>query len=47
MPAASTSHSTWSARPYFEATLDALNTGGRIVYIAALGGGVLQVPVGP
>jgi putative PIG3 family NAD(P)H quinone oxidoreductase len=29
----------------FEATLDALNPGGRIVYIAALGGGVLQVPV--
>ena len=32
--------------PYFDATLDALNTGGRIVYIAALGGAVLQVPVG-
>jgi putative PIG3 family NAD(P)H quinone oxidoreductase len=31
--------------PYFDATLDALNTGGRIVYIAALGGAVLQVPV--
>ena len=31
--------------PYFEATLDALNTGGRIVYIAALGGPVLHVPV--
>lgn len=31
--------------PYFEATLDALNSGGRIVYIAALGGPVLQVPV--
>jgi NADPH:quinone reductase-like Zn-dependent oxidoreductase len=29
----------------FEATLDALNPGGRIVYIAALGGPVLQVPV--
>ena len=28
-----------------EATLDALNPGGRIVYIAALGGGTLQVPV--
>lgn len=26
-------------------TMDALNTGGRIVYIAALGGPVLQVPV--
>ena len=31
--------------PVFEATLDALNPGGRIVYIAALGGGMLQVPV--
>lgn len=31
--------------PYFAATLDALNTGGRIVYIASLGGPVLQVPV--
>ena len=31
--------------PVFEATLDALNPGGRIVYIAALGGGILQVPV--
>ncbi|MBS0193907.1 MAG: NAD(P)H-quinone oxidoreductase [Proteobacteria bacterium] len=31
--------------PYFEATLGALNTGGRIVYIAAQGGGTLQVPV--
>jgi len=31
--------------PFFDATLDALNTGGRIVYIAALGGPVLQVPV--
>ena len=31
--------------PTFEATLEALNPGGRIVYIAALGGGVLQVPV--
>jgi len=31
--------------PVFEATLDALNQGGRIVYIAALGGGILQVPV--
>jgi NADPH:quinone reductase-like Zn-dependent oxidoreductase len=31
--------------PVFEATLDALNPGGRIVYIAALGGPVLQVPV--
>jgi len=32
--------------PYFNATLDALNIDGRIVYIAALGGPVLQVPVG-
>ena len=31
--------------PFFDATLDALNPGGRIVYIAALGGPVLQVPV--
>lgn len=31
--------------PYFQATLDALNTGGRIVYIAAQGGNTLQVPV--
>jgi NADPH2:quinone reductase len=31
--------------PYFDATLDALNIGGRIVYIAALGGPLLQVPV--
>ncbi|HUH89570.1 MAG TPA: NAD(P)H-quinone oxidoreductase [Lysobacter sp.] len=31
--------------PYFEATLDALNPRGRIVYIAFLGGPVLQVPV--
>jgi NADPH:quinone reductase len=31
--------------PYFDATLDALNQDGRIVYIAALGGPVLQVPV--
>ncbi|HET9485458.1 MAG TPA: NAD(P)H-quinone oxidoreductase [Xanthomonadales bacterium] len=31
--------------PYFEATLDALNTGGRIVYIAAQGGSTLSVPV--
>ena len=31
--------------PAFEATLDALNPGGRIVYISALGGPVLQVPV--
>jgi len=30
---------------YFAATLDALRTGGRIVYIAALGGGTLEVPV--
>jgi NADPH:quinone reductase-like Zn-dependent oxidoreductase len=31
--------------PYFAATLDALRTAGRIVYIAALGGGTLEVPV--
>ena len=31
--------------PYFAATLDALNPGGRIVYIAALGGADLLVPV--
>lgn len=31
--------------PYFAATLDALKTAGRIVYIAALGGGTLEVPV--
>jgi NADPH:quinone reductase len=31
--------------PYFAQTIDALNTGGRIVYIAALGGGNLDVPV--
>lgn len=31
--------------PYFEQTLDALNTGGRIVYIASQGGAVLNVPV--
>lgn len=31
--------------PYFAQTLDALNTGGRIVYIAAQGGDTLQVPV--
>jgi len=31
--------------PYFAATLDALKTGGRIVYIAALGGCTLDMPV--
>jgi putative PIG3 family NAD(P)H quinone oxidoreductase len=31
--------------PYFSPTLDALKTGGRIVYIAALGGSTLEVPV--
>lgn len=31
--------------PTFAATLEALNVGGRIVYIAALGGGTLQVPI--
>ncbi len=30
---------------YFDKNLDALNTGGRIVYIAALGGGNIDVPV--
>ena len=30
---------------YFDKNLDALNTGGRIVYIAALSGPVLEVPV--
>lgn len=30
---------------YFEKNLDALNTGGRIVYIASLGGSTLEVPV--
>jgi putative PIG3 family NAD(P)H quinone oxidoreductase len=30
---------------YFAQTLDSLNPGGRIVYIAALGGDMLQVPV--
>ena len=31
--------------PYLRATLDALNTGGRIVYIASQGGDMLEVPV--
>ena len=31
--------------PYFEQTLEALNPGGRIVYISTLGGAVLHVPV--
>jgi len=31
--------------PFLDQTVDALNTGGRIVYIAALGGPILQVPV--
>ena len=31
--------------PYFEQTLEALNTGGRIVYIASQGGATLSVPV--
>ena len=31
--------------PYLSATLEALNTGGRIVYIASLGGGTLEVPI--
>lgn len=29
----------------FAGTLDALNVGGRIVYVAALGGGTLEVPI--
>jgi NADPH2:quinone reductase len=32
--------------PYFAATLDALNTGGRIVYIATQGGDTVQLPLG-
>lgn len=31
--------------PYFAATLGALKTGGRIVYIAAQGGGTIEVPI--
>jgi putative PIG3 family NAD(P)H quinone oxidoreductase len=31
--------------PFLDQTMDALNTGGRIVYISALGGPILQVPV--
>ena len=31
---------------YFNQNLEALNTGGRIVYIAAQGGGTLDVPIG-
>ena len=32
--------------PYFAQNLEALKTGGRIVYIAAQGGGTLDVPIG-
>jgi NADPH:quinone reductase-like Zn-dependent oxidoreductase len=32
--------------PYFAKNLAALKTGGRIVYIAAQGGGTLEVPIG-
>ena len=32
--------------PYFEATLDALNTGGRIVYIAVQGGATVELSLG-
>jgi putative PIG3 family NAD(P)H quinone oxidoreductase len=32
--------------PYFAANLAALKTGGRIVYIAAQGGGTLELPIG-
>ncbi|MGA0603738.1 NAD(P)H-quinone oxidoreductase [Caulobacter sp. KR2-114] len=31
---------------YFAKNLEALNTGGRIVYIASLGGGAVQLPIG-
>lgn len=33
------------AGDYFAKNLEALNTGGRIVHIAALGGGVVQLPI--
>jgi NADPH2:quinone reductase len=32
--------------PYFAKNLAALKTGGRIVYIAAQGGGMLELPIG-
>jgi NADPH:quinone reductase len=32
--------------PYFAGNLEALNTGGRIVYIAAQGGGSIELPIG-
>jgi len=32
--------------PYFAGNLSALKTGGRIVYIASLGGGTLELPIG-
>jgi len=32
--------------PYFAKNLAALKTGGRIVYIAALGGGTIELPIG-
>jgi len=32
--------------PYFAGNLAALKTGGRIVYIASLGGGTLELPIG-
>ncbi len=32
--------------PYFAKNLAALNTGGRIVYIAAQGGGTIELPIG-
>jgi putative PIG3 family NAD(P)H quinone oxidoreductase len=32
--------------PYFSGNLAALNIGGRIVYIASLGGGTLELPIG-
>jgi putative PIG3 family NAD(P)H quinone oxidoreductase len=33
------------AGPYFPKNLEALNTGGRLVHIAALGGGVVELPI--
>jgi putative PIG3 family NAD(P)H quinone oxidoreductase len=33
------------AGPYFAKNLEALNTGGRLVHIAALGGGVVDLPI--
>jgi putative PIG3 family NAD(P)H quinone oxidoreductase len=33
------------AGPYFSRNLEALNTGGRLVHIATLGGGVVELPI--